>query len=100
LAATPFSKRRRISSWFERDNFEKAFDHLSSGYEGNGGTALAMMTKNIRIRIILVTELEENLCNVIGVQKWSHSQACTFVETTSSPIGYIPNASLLIKKSL
>jgi nickel-dependent lactate racemase len=86
--------------WFERDNFEKAFDHLSSGYEGNGGTALAMMTKNIRIRIILVTELEENLCNVIGVQKWSHSQACTFVETTSSPIGYIPNASLLVKKSL
>lgn len=86
--------------WFGKGGFEKAFTQLSCGYEGNGGTALAMMTKNMRIKIILVTELEENICNVVGVQKWSHSQVFSFIKTATSPIGYIPNASLLVRKSL
>lgn len=84
--------------WFRKHSFKDAFKHLSSSYEGNGGTALAMMTKNMRIRIILVTELEEDICQMIGVEKWSHSQVNSFLQSTSSEISYIPNASLLVKK--
>ncbi len=86
--------------WFEKNSFDKAFQLLSCDYQGNGGTALAMMTKTKRIRICMVTELSESLCQTIGVHKWHHTQVCKFMETVSpTETVYIPNASLLVRKS-
>lgn len=85
--------------WFCKNSFEKSFQLLSSDYQGNGGTALAMMTKTRRIRIVMVTELEDDLCQIIDVNKWEHAQVCEFLKTVASPVGYIPNASLLVKIS-
>lgn len=84
--------------WFENRSFAEAFRHLSHNYEGNGGTALAMMTKNMRIRIVMVTQLEKEVCDMIGVEKWNHTQVCGFIKKISTPIGYLPNASLLVRK--
>ena len=58
--------------WFEMGSFAAAFNELSRNYQGNGGTALAMMTKLQRIRIGMVTGLDEATCRLIGMERWSH----------------------------
>jgi len=47
--------------WFEYDSFEETFDNLKDNYSGNGGTALALMTKAKRISIKLITDLSDNI---------------------------------------
>ena len=84
--------------WFDLGGFDNAFHKLIHDYQGNGGTALAMMTKTARIRIVLVTELDHTLCSAIGVEKWSIQQAVNHIEKLASPLCYIPNSSLLVKK--
>ncbi|MGB3211110.1 MAG: lactate racemase domain-containing protein [Desulforhopalus sp.] len=86
--------------WFTMGSFETAFKELSRHYQGNGGTALAMMTKLQRIRIGMVTSLDDETCRLIGLEQWSHEQISDYLahrpkeETTA----YIPNASLTVKK--
>lgn len=85
--------------WFELDSFEDAFDKLSTSYEGNGGTALATMAKLKRIRIGLISSLDEQTSRLIGVEPWSHPRAmshCSAV-TDKEDICFIPNASLLVR---
>ena len=60
--------------WFTMGSFAAAFKELSRHYQGNGGTALAMMTKLQRIRIGMVTGLDDETCRLIGMERWSHSQ--------------------------
>ena len=60
--------------WFELGGFSQAFRRLADGYAGNGGTALAMMAKTGRIRIGLISNLDVNICRLIGVQCWQHEQ--------------------------
>ena len=85
--------------WFEMGGFTAAFNHLSKKYQGNGGTALAMMTKTRRIRIAMITELSENICSTIGVEKWSFSEAADYMAKLKLQAGYIANASLLVRKT-
>jgi nickel-dependent lactate racemase len=86
--------------WFEKGSFEKAFEQLKDNYEGNGGTALAMMTKTQRIRIGLVTSISAEILKIIGVEQWDHNMVCDYISTidTSQTIACISNASLLVKK--
>jgi nickel-dependent lactate racemase len=84
--------------WFKMGGFTGAFKALSENYQGNGGTALAMMTKTGRIRITLVTELDEDICTTIGVEKWSYDKALAYISEQKQQVGYIANASLLVKK--
>ncbi|MBM9606458.1 lactate racemase domain-containing protein [Desulfopila inferna] len=84
--------------WYEKGGFDEAFRHLCRDYEGNGGTALAMMAKTRRIRIAVVTELEEEICIKIDVEKWSSSQALSFIHDLEEPAGFIANAGLLVRK--
>ena len=88
--------------WFEKGSFETAFNLLAQNYEGNGGTALAMMTKLQRIRIGLVTSLNADILTKIGVEQWDHNLICNHIATKGADksIAYISNASLLVKKSL
>jgi nickel-dependent lactate racemase len=85
--------------WFELGGFTAAFDRLSACYEGNGGTALAMMTKAKRIRIGLVTSLEEKICQAIGVERVSHDEVARRLAgcREEGSLAIIPNASLLVR---
>lgn len=87
--------------WFELGSFEAAFNRLSCNYEGNGGTALAMMTKSQRISIGMVTDMDEAICRLIGVEPWSHKQVTDYLGNLSreKTTACITNASLAVKKS-
>lgn len=86
--------------WFEKGSFEAAFNLLAENYEGNGGTALAMMTKLQRIRIGLVTSIKLDILEKMGVELWNHSKVSEHIAKTGpdESIACITNASLLVKK--
>ncbi|MGD8448457.1 MAG: nickel-dependent lactate racemase [Desulfobacterales bacterium] len=84
--------------WFNIGDWGRAFNKLSENYEGNGGTALSMMSKLRRIKILLVTKLSDSVCETIGVEKISMDQAKMHVKQSSGPIAAIPNAGLLVKR--
>ncbi len=85
--------------WFKEGSFSAAFNRLSRGYEGNGGTALATMSKSKRIRICLVTELGEEQCRIMGVLKWTHEQATELIHHHTANIAFIANGSLLVRRT-
>ncbi len=87
--------------WFAMDSFAAAFRELSCHYQGNGGTALAMMTKLQRIRIGMVTELDDATCRLIGMERWSHNQIVDYLADwkKAGTIAFLPNASLAVKTS-
>ena len=84
--------------WFESGTWEKAFNRLSKNYQGNGGTALSMMSKLRRINISMVTQLDDAVCQTIGVKKISMSRAQHYIESCSGSIAAIPYAGLLVKR--
>jgi nickel-dependent lactate racemase len=83
--------------WFDIGQWETAFDKLAKNYEGNGGTALSMMAKLKRIRILMVTELSDSVCKTIGIEKITMDQVKMFVNESSGPIAAIPNAAMLVR---
>jgi nickel-dependent lactate racemase len=83
--------------YLEAGSFEKAFDLLQDNYEGNGGTALSMMTKTARIRIHMLTSLDESICKTLGVEKIKSGQIQRLLSTEKGKIAVIPNASMLVK---
>ncbi|THB79385.1 MAG: DUF2088 domain-containing protein [Desulfobulbaceae bacterium] len=85
--------------WFSMGGYESAFKKLSENYEGNGGTALSMMSKTRRIQISMVTSLSSEICETINVNKISADQVASIIGETSGTIGWIANASLLVNRS-
>ena len=83
--------------WFEMGDWRTVFRKLVENYEGNGGTALSMMSKLQRIKILLVTDLSDSVCDTMGVEKISMDKAKTLVEHSTNSMAVIPNASLLVK---
>jgi hypothetical protein len=83
--------------WFEMGNWKNAFDKLAQHYEGNGGTALSMMSKLNRIRILMVTTLSDSICRTIGVEKISMDRAKLLVKQSTGPVAAIPNAGILVR---
>ncbi len=83
--------------WFEL-GWEAAFDRLAENYQGNGGTALALMAKTRRIRIGLVTELPGAFAAQIGCEVISPEAARRIVGQHAGSLAVIPNASLLVRK--
>lgn len=86
--------------WFEIGSQDEAFDRLAQNYEGNGGTALAMMAKTKRVRVHMVTALDAAILEKIAVRPVSVDQVSTMIRKASSPVAVIPHAGLLVKKSL
>ncbi|BBO72344.1 hypothetical protein DSCA_62740 [Desulfosarcina alkanivorans] len=84
--------------WFDMGGWDAAFDHLSSAYRGNGGTALAMMEKARRIRILLVTDLPPEVCRTMGADKSDARSAAHRVARCRGSLAVIPNASLLVRR--
>jgi nickel-dependent lactate racemase len=79
--------------------FTAAFRRLAENYEGNGGTALATMTKMQRIRIGLVTALDAETCRLIGGERWEHRQVVRHLSSVpaGTRVACIANASLLVR---
>jgi len=82
--------------WFGLGGWEAAFDRLAQGYVGNGGTALAMMEKTRRIRIALVTDLNESEVHAMGCEKMTMDQARQ--AAAAGRWAVIPNAGLLVRR--
>ena len=87
--------------WFKMDSFDTAFKELSRQYQGNGGTALAMMTKSQRIQIGMITSLDEETCRLIGIKSWSHKKVAAYLSQLKKDktIAFIPNASLTVQRT-
>jgi len=82
--------------WFEMGDWNRAFKKLSEKYEGNGGTALSMMSKLRRINISIVTDLNDSHAETIGFEKISIEQAHKLAKQAHGATAVIPNASLLV----
>jgi nickel-dependent lactate racemase len=85
--------------WYEKGGFPGAFKALEKKYEGNGGTALAMMTKTQRIKIMLVSKLDSSLCSQLSVQKCKTAEVQKFLSSSKGKTAWIPNASLLVRRT-
>lgn len=83
--------------YFEMGGWESAFDHLSCDYSGNGGTALALMAKTRRITIALFTDLDQALCERIGITRISNQQLTNLLAEAQTSIAVIRNSSMLIR---
>lgn len=83
--------------WFEMGGWQAAFDRLSTHYEGNGGTALSMMSKLERIQIFMATELDDSLARAIGFKRITIETAQQMARNLHGSPAVIPNASLLVK---
>jgi nickel-dependent lactate racemase len=83
--------------WFEMGSWKNAFDRLAQNYEGNGGTALSMMAKLKRIRILMVTQLSDSICKTIGVEKIFLDQVKLLVKQSTGSVAAIPNAGILVR---
>lgn len=82
---------------FRAGGWDKVFDKLSEKYEGNGGTALAMMAKAKRIQIHMITDFDEETCNLMGARKTDAKEAGRLISEEKGTVAVIENASMLIK---
>jgi len=83
--------------WFEMGGWHTCFEKLSRQYEGNGGTALSMMSKLERIRILVVTEIGDALAKTIGFEKLTGEAAQRMAEKCNGRVAVIPNAGMLVR---
>ncbi|MFC1488733.1 nickel-dependent lactate racemase [Thermodesulfobacteriota bacterium] len=83
--------------WFDIGGREKAFNRLAKNYEGNGGTALSMMSKLQRISILMVTDLSDSESKTIGFEKISMDQVLNRVRQSIGAVAVIPDAGLVVK---
>jgi lactate racemase len=83
--------------YLEAGSFEKAYKMLEENYEGNGGTALSMMTKTKRISIYMMTSLAIHLCKTLNVKKVNEKDVQDLLDIQKGSVAVIQNASLLVK---
>ena len=84
--------------YLETGSFKKAYAILEQNYEGNGGTALSMMTKTTRINIYMMTSLDDTLCKTLNVKRVNEKEVQQLLDKEKGSIAVIQNASLLVKK--
>lgn len=83
--------------YLEAGSFKAAFAMLEKNYEGNGGTALSMMTKTQRINIQMLTTLDDSACKTLGVKKLNEDDVQGTIDAEKGNIAVIRNASILVK---
>lgn len=83
--------------YFAMGGWQAAFDHLARDYSGNGGTALALMAKTRRITIYLITAMDRNLCEQIGLSRLGSDQVDRLLLDAGSRIAVIRNSSMLVR---
>jgi nickel-dependent lactate racemase len=91
---------KTLLPWFDYPSFEAAFAELAVRYEGNGGTALALMQKTARIGITLVTSLDASVCRAIGVGRLDPENLAQALKEVGGTIAIIPNGAMVVKRAL
>jgi nickel-dependent lactate racemase len=87
------------------NSFEKLFDRspgelmasLKCNYSGNGGTALALLAKSSRIKIFMVTSLDDDLCGRAGIKKTGSAEAEQIIASEKGSIALIENGSIIYR---
>jgi len=82
---------------FETCGWSKLFESLKLNYAGNGGTAIATLSKTSRISVKMVTSLSAKDCSLMGAEKVEHQQAREIISGYDGKSAFIANASMLIK---
>ncbi|MBN2214165.1 MAG: nickel-dependent lactate racemase [Bacteroidales bacterium] len=82
---------------FRETGWNQMFEKLSQKYEGNGGTALAMKAKSERIQIHMMTKMDEEICQLMGVKKTNAGQIRKILANHKGSMAVIDNASMLIR---
>ena len=82
---------------FNAGGWDAIFEKMKKHYEGNGGTALAMLAKTRRINIKLITSLSEETCHMMGATKTDPEQVRELLKNFKGSVAVIPNASMLVK---
>ncbi len=86
-----------FTKYLKAGSFKSAFDILEKHYEGNGGTALSMMSKTRRIQISLLTTLDPENCEILNVKKINQADIQDRIQREKGSIAVIKNASMLIR---
>lgn len=73
------------------------FTALKCHYSGNGGTALALLAKSSRIKIYMVTSLDDNLCGKTGIKKIGTSEAESIIASEKGTVALIENGSIIYR---
>jgi nickel-dependent lactate racemase len=89
---------RTFLPWFDMGSYSAAFDRLAENYEGNGGTALAMMEKTQRIRIFMMTELPADIAEKMGVKKITEEDVRKKIRESSKSLAVLPHAALSVRQ--
>lgn len=74
---------------------EKIINGLANNYSGNGGTALATLKKTSRIKVHMLTELNNSYCERMGVTKINLEQINHFIKDEKGSCALIKNASII-----
>lgn len=82
---------------FSKGEWDAIFESLKTRYAGNGGTALATLSKTSRIKIKMVTSLPAEDCELMGAEKVNHQEAHQLIHEFRGKKAFISNASMLIK---
>lgn len=82
---------------FRKGGWDAIFESLRINYAGNGGTALATLSKTSRIKISMVTSLPAEECALMGAEKVDHIAAHQLINGFKGRKAFISNASMLIK---
>jgi len=70
-------------------------DRLKTNYSGNGGTALATLTKTSRIKVFMQTDLTADNCKKMGITKVDTARIREEIYNTTGSIAVIENASII-----
>lgn len=82
--------------YLEIGSFEKAFEILAKNYNGNGGTALSLMVKTNRIKVYIVTSLNNKICETLKATKIDVDNVQQLIDDTKNSIAVIRNASMIV----
>jgi nickel-dependent lactate racemase len=83
--------------WFKMDK-QAAFDKLLTNYQGNGGTALALMEKTKRIKIAILSQLGQSVCDQLQLRLTGIKEIRDILSTPRRNLAIIKNASVLVKR--
>ncbi|HCC70972.1 MAG TPA: nickel-dependent lactate racemase [Bacteroidales bacterium] len=82
---------------FKGNSRKDIYNNLRHKYSGNGGTALSLLSKTERINVYMLTELDNNTCRTLGINKLEHEDMLSRTGKLEGSIAIIHNASIVYR---
>jgi len=86
---------RKLLEMFRRNDWNKIFPETREEYENNTGTVLAQLEKSSRIQICMITSLNKETCDTLGVKKTDHREAQELITAHKGSMGIIEHAGII-----